>query len=220
MIFESPMRHARLTGVLVVCTLASVCRITMSTADDEGDERQFVQLSMVGLLKIEESSATITAKGEGRNADVTFELAFRNKSTFRDAATELNGQAIAVRGTLEQRRIEPDDPERPHLVFVPASKPVKARPNSQNKVKHFVTAVCRGVVHTGIVAIGSETTGIVMQITKDGKYSWELAVSEKWSRVVNESDGKPITVSGPVLVKKGIAIPLRWIVSVRAVLDD
>ncbi len=75
-----------------------------------------------------------------------------------------------------------------------------------------------GVLHTGVVAIGGETTGTT--ITARG-ITWELDFGQK-SELERESaglDGKLVVVEGTLERRQGVEIPQRWIVSVEKIRD-
>ncbi len=72
----------------------------------------------------------------------------------------------------------------------------------------------RGTIKTGIVAVGGETTGTILE-TKDGAY--ELAVPKELRPQVDAIGGKAATVTGVLTVRKGIEVKERKIVTVETV---
>src|SRR5205823_7350789 len=72
----------------------------------------------------------------------------------------------------------------------------------------------RGTIKTGIVAIGGETTGTIID-TKDGAY--ELAVPKELRKEVDDLNKKTAIVTGVLNTKKGLAIKLRKIVTIESV---
>ena len=87
----------------------------------------------------------------------------------------------------------------------PAEKPAAKAGQS---IKVEVT----GLLETGIVAIGGETTGI--RITANN-ITWELDIKDKKLLApAQELNGKTVVVKGELRAVKGVEIPLRWIVAV------
>jgi hypothetical protein len=78
-----------------------------------------------------------------------------------------------------------------------------------------VSVVCRGLIHTDVVALGGETTGVTIEITSDGSQTWELELEDRELEIARKADGRPVVVSGAFEVRTGIAIRERWIVVVR-----
>jgi hypothetical protein len=79
----------------------------------------------------------------------------------------------------------------------------------QEKIEVTVT----GILHTGVVAIGAETTGVT--ITAKG-VTWELdlAKSGDAKKSADKLDGKLVTVKGELERRPGVEIKERWIVTV------
>lgn len=67
-----------------------------------------------------------------------------------------------------------------------------------------------GVLHTGVVAIGGETTGAT--ITAKG-ITWELELGEH-AQKAESLDGKRAVVSGELERRQGVEVKERWIVKV------
>lgn len=72
----------------------------------------------------------------------------------------------------------------------------------------------RGVLVAGVVAIGGETTGLVIKV---GKTTWELDIADdpKLLATVKEQNGKPVVVTGKVTKKAGVEVKFRTIVKVE-----
>jgi opacity protein-like surface antigen len=77
----------------------------------------------------------------------------------------------------------------------------------------------RGVLHTGVVAIGGETTGVVID-TKDGKYELDFGANKDLREKANKLDGKNVAVKGQLTIRKGVEIPERKIVVVSDLKAD
>jgi hypothetical protein len=71
-----------------------------------------------------------------------------------------------------------------------------------------------GVVKTGVVALGGETTGTELQ-TKEGRY--ELAVPKDLKADVEKLDGKMASVTGTLIEKRGVEVRKRRIVTVTTI---
>jgi len=72
----------------------------------------------------------------------------------------------------------------------------------------------KGIIKTGIVAIGGETTGTIVE-TKEGNY--ELAVSKELRADVDKLNKMEAIVTGTLAIKKGLAVKERKIVTVETV---
>ncbi len=72
----------------------------------------------------------------------------------------------------------------------------------------------KGIIKTGIVAIGGETTGNNIE-TKEGNY--ELAVSKELRADVDKLNKKEAVVTGPLVIRKGIEVKERRIVTVETI---
>jgi hypothetical protein len=73
----------------------------------------------------------------------------------------------------------------------------------------------KGTLHTGVVATGGETTGIVID-TKDGKYELELGKGKKLRQKAKELNGKSVVVAGTLVVRKGVEVRERKIITVTS----
>jgi hypothetical protein len=72
----------------------------------------------------------------------------------------------------------------------------------------------RGVLKTGVMAIGAETTGVT--ITAGGA-TWELELDERQSETAASLAGKPVTVEGSLRYRRGVEVKRRAIVKVRRI---
>jgi hypothetical protein len=72
----------------------------------------------------------------------------------------------------------------------------------------------KGIVKTGIVAIGGETTGTIVE-TKEGNY--ELAVSKELRVDVDKLNKMEAIVTGTLVIRKGLAVKERKIVTVETI---
>jgi len=72
-----------------------------------------------------------------------------------------------------------------------------------------------GTVHTGIVAVGGETTGIVLETTK-GKFELKAA-TDPVLRDLKKADGKNVTVRGTLARQPGVEKSERVIITVTKV---
>lgn len=188
----------------------------------EAQNRQYVQLSVVG--KYEAARGTITAAGKPKQVAAAFAIDFGKSPQLKDKATDLDGKTVSVRGALiqcskrEQKGAPKCDRERSRsgLFLQPVSikeyEPRSGKPSSKD---HGVSVVCRGLIHTDVVALGGETTGATIELTSDGQQTWELELKDRELEVARKADGRPVVVSGALEVRKGIAIRERWIIVVR-----
>ena len=85
---------------------------------------------------------------------------------------------------------------------------------AQDKSEHFVDVQICGLLQTGIMAIGGETTGTLISA---GDINWELELrgAEQVPEDLEKLNGKTVYVSGRLTVKNGVERGPRWIVKVR-----
>jgi hypothetical protein len=70
-----------------------------------------------------------------------------------------------------------------------------------------------GKLETGIVAIGGETTGVVLT-TKNGRFELELGKNRELRDKAEKLNGKEITLTGTLTIRKGLEIKERRIITV------
>jgi hypothetical protein len=71
----------------------------------------------------------------------------------------------------------------------------------------------KGILRTGIVAIGGETTGTIIR-TKDDKYELDFGKDKKLKKKAEKLDGKAVVVTGTLVVRKGVEVKERKIIIV------
>jgi hypothetical protein len=72
-----------------------------------------------------------------------------------------------------------------------------------------------GTLRTGIVAIGGETSGIVIE-TRAGRFDLDLGKNKELRRKAAALNGKKVTVAGTLVVRKGVELKERRIIVVRS----
>ena len=89
------------------------------------------------------------------------------------------------------------------------------QPAEKPSAQESITVEIRGTLHTGIFAIGGETTGTT--ITASG-LTFELELGDKPELVkqAGSLDGQSVIVTGKLEGKQGVEIPLRSIVTVKS----
>ncbi len=220
---QSSYRFAGLIAALAFWGMLFVSPETQNAhADDTTRNRQYVQVSIVGKYSAARNS--ITAAGKPEKANAEFAIDFGKSPQLADEAAALDGKIVSIRCSLSQcskqeKKGEPKcDPERSRsgMFLQPVSlkeyKPKSGTPSSKD---HGVSVVCRGLIHTDVVALGGETTGVTIEITSDGSQTWELELEDRELEIARKADGRPVVVSGAFEVRTGIAIRERWIVVVR-----
>lgn len=70
-----------------------------------------------------------------------------------------------------------------------------------------------GKLQTGVVAIGGETTGTVLE-TKNGRFELDLGRDETLRKNADKLGGKQVKVSGTLTVRKGVEVKERRIIKV------
>jgi hypothetical protein len=216
----------RFAGLIAALAFGGMFFVSPEAQDARADEaarnRQYVQVSVVGKYSAARNS--ITAAGKPKHAAAEFAIDFGKSPQLADEAAALDGKTVTVRGSLaqcskEEAKGKPKcDPERSRtgMFLQPVSlkeyKPKSGAPSSKD---HGVSVVCRGLIHTDVVALGGETTGVTIEITSDGSQTWELDLEDRELEIARKADGRPVVVSGAFEVRTGIAIRERWIVVVR-----
>ena len=76
----------------------------------------------------------------------------------------------------------------------------------------------KGTLEVGIAAIGGETTGTIIK-TKDGTFELDLSKNKEAQQKAIKLSGKDVTVSGTLIVKPGVEVKERKIITVTA-LDE
>lgn len=72
-----------------------------------------------------------------------------------------------------------------------------------------------GKLRTGIVAIGGETTGTILE-TKKGTYELDFGKQKELRQKAEKLDGKNVNVAGRLDIRKGVEVKERRIVSVSS----
>lgn len=202
----------------ILIALAFLCGLTRTSSaqnDDDDEPKSAVHLTIVGTLEIGDDRATITAKGKDELLDISFNLSFEKTSPlFAIRARSLNGRTAEIRGALvlrPKKEGEPDDDIREedqagheNYLLVPTRAPRKS------SGQHYVQARVDGVADTDRVAIGSETTGIEIEIAPQGERRWQLDMSDDDKATLYAADKHAIEVHGRITLRRGKAIPYHW----------
>ena len=72
-----------------------------------------------------------------------------------------------------------------------------------------------GKLRTGIVAIGGETTGTILE-TKKGTFELEFGKQKELRQKAEKLNGKNVTVVGKLEIRKGVEVKERRIVTVTS----
>lgn len=205
--------------VLFTALLLSVQLPARARAQSSDGPESAVFLTIIGKINASDDKTTVTAKGKDEQLDIQFELGFiRTPAFYRNEAQRLDGQTVEIRGALLPRPRDKDEAKPPrseedlarhdNYLLVPTRAP------RVSKKKHVVRARCEATVEAGRVSIGSEGTGIEFEIAPDSERYWELELSNRHRKLLPEEGRVPIEVHGIVTLRKGIAIPFRWVMTV------
>ena len=102
----------------------------------------------------------------------------------------------------------------------------KAAPKFQKELSLFAgeaaqlpptAANFEGTLHTGIVAIGGETTGIVLKTKADGQYELDLNKSDQLQKLADTLNGKKVVVKGDYKPRAGVEVKERRIILVKSI---
>jgi len=96
-----------------------------------------------------------------------------------------------------------------------ASLALAADDGQESSSDESITVTVVGTLHTGIVAIGGETTGTTITARK---ITWELDFGKNADlrAAAEKLDGKKVVVAGSLERRAGVEVPQRWIVSVTS----
>lgn len=70
-----------------------------------------------------------------------------------------------------------------------------------------------GKLRTGIVAIGGETTGTIIQVKKEF-YELDFGKNKELQQKAKKLNGKNVKVVGTLVIRKGVEVKVRRIVTV------
>ncbi|MBI1310474.1 hypothetical protein GC176_04135 [bacterium] len=227
MAFQNRLIHPGRFWLLLLIFFGNV--VAAIAADGpSGQEKHYVQLTVIG--KIDAGQNSVTASGEPPEyADAAFAVDFSKSPQAQADFREMNGKTSVVRGyyvqcTREGKNGKPrcNANQSPIGLFLqPVSIQTLRTPDGDVSTKdHSVSVVCRGLLHTGVVAVGGETTGFTIEITPDGRETWELDMSRKLLSKAMKADGKSVVVSGQLKIRKSVAVPERWVITVRSLATE
>ena len=98
------------------------------------------------------------------------------------------------------------------LAFLATLLPLRAADRAKDK-EPAKKMEWKGTLRTGVVAIGGETTGVVLD-TKGGKFELDLGKNKELRDRAAKLNGKPVTVTGTLTVRKGVEVKERRIIRV------
>lgn len=84
------------------------------------------------------------------------------------------------------------------------------------KADSYIKVEIKGKLQTGIVAIGGETTGVVIQ-AKDGSLELNLGTNKDLRAEAEKLNGKAVVVTGTLTVRRGVEVRQRLIVTVATI---
>jgi hypothetical protein len=169
----------------------------------DGPNRMFVGLDKdAGDLRTQFGGTKIGGPGFG------YILA----QTTRDDVTSINGQPLDVSS-------EKPSPQKPAVAAPPVAELSESekRPagSPARASRESIRVAVRGVLETGVVAIGGETTGTVIRAKG---ITFEVQIEEPYLRERADAlNGKPAVVAGELVVRPGVEVPQRYIIDATRV---
>jgi hypothetical protein len=86
----------------------------------------------------------------------------------------------------------------------------------KDEKKEYVKVEIKGKLQTGVMAIGGETTGII--ITADGaRFELDLGKNKEWHDLAEKLNNKTALVTGNLTTRKGVEVKSRTIVTVTSI---
>lgn len=76
-----------------------------------------------------------------------------------------------------------------------------------------------GRLQTGIMAIGGETTGVVITIPGQGRYELDIRGNKELQTTADTLNGKQVRVKGTLSVKQGVEVKERRIIKVETLVE-
>jgi hypothetical protein len=77
----------------------------------------------------------------------------------------------------------------------------------------YIKVEVRGTIRTGVMAIGAETTGTIIQ-SKNVRWELDLGGNKELREQVGKLDGKTAVVTGAYELRKGVEVRERHVVKV------
>ena len=74
----------------------------------------------------------------------------------------------------------------------------------------------KGTLQTGIIAIGGETTGVILETEEGAQYELDLGKNEELRKLANKLNGKKVVVQGDYNPRKGVEVSERHIIEVKS----
>jgi len=87
-------------------------------------------------------------------------------------------------------------------------------PTSENKKQDVPVTTYTGTLRTGMMAIGGETTGVLLE-TSAGTFELDLRQSEEANAKAESLNGKKVVVTGDYRPRAGVEVKERRIIVVR-----
>lgn len=193
------MRFRLLASAFIFCSILALSQLT---AADES-----IQVQVVGKLNSEifaiggeTTGVVITANG------VSWELDLGDNAELRKTASTENGKTVMATGEFKTKKGV--EIAQRSIVTVDSLKAVDAK-------KESINVTITGSLNSEVVAIGGETTGVV--ISASGA-TWELDLGDnaELRKTAAELHEKSATADGEFEMKKGVEIGKRSIVKVAS----
>ena len=188
-------RRAVLAAVLVM--LATSDRSQRIYALGQADPGHSIEAEVKGTLK---PGFQISATG------LTWDVDISGDGTLRQAAEQLAGKQVIVRGKYAERN---DGPRVRRILTARALEPA-----AETGRREYVDVTVRGTLRVGVVAIGGETTGATITA---GPVTWELELDGGQRELAVRLNGSTALVSGPIRPVGGVEVRTRTILTVRRI---
>lgn len=101
-------------------------------------------------------------------------------------------------------------------LLLPAPGNRLGRATAQETKKEAKKVELTGTLRTGIVAIGGETTGTLLETKKKGRFELDFGKLKALRQAAEKLDGKQVRVVGTLEIRKGVEIKERRIVRVTS----
>ena len=102
------------------------------------------------------------------------------------------------------------------LIVVSSGVIISVSASAQSPTGPPKTETFEGTLQTGVVAIGGETTGIVLKTEKNGQYELDFNKNEQLQKLAGTLNGKRVVVKGTYQPRPGVEVKERRIILVSS----
>lgn len=194
----SARRIAIAIGVIAMICANLKSGAALAQFDDRASSHA-IEVEFKGQLSSRAGGFQIHAHG------IRWQLDVSASPELRSIATQLDGQPAIVKGSASRENSRAPWVLRATMLDAAAAN---------GRDEEYVAVTIVGMLRTGVMAIGAETTGITISA---GGATWDLEVERRHREAVNRLNGATAIVSGHLRRVGGVEVPGRLVIKVRTV---